>query len=79
MDIYKAAHHGSAQSSYRLPLSVIKPAYSVVSVGDNRFGHPSPLAMRNLQDYSGDVLTTRQDHAVVFNIGEGILVQSYGE
>lgn len=79
VDIYKAAHHGSAQSSYRLPLSVIKPAYSVVSVGDNRFGHPSPLAMRNLQDYSGDVLTTRQDHAVVFNIGEGILVQSYGE
>ena len=38
IDIYKAAHHGSKYSSYRLPLSVLTPDYSVVSVGNNTFG-----------------------------------------
>ncbi len=79
VDIYKAAHHGSAHSSYRLPLSVIKPSYSVVSVGENSFGHPDGRAMKNLSDYSGDVVTTLEDHAAVFRIGEEITIQTYGE
>ena len=79
VDVYKAAHHGSAHSSYRLPLSVVKPSYSIISVGENSFGHPNPLAMRNLADYSGYVYTTMKNHAVVFNIGKEIAVKSYGD
>lgn len=79
IDIYKAAHHGSAHSSYRLPLSAVMPRCSVVSVGENSFGHPSPLALKNLGDYSGEVYTTQQDHAVVFRIADDISIQTYGD
>jgi competence protein ComEC len=79
VDVYKAAHHGSARSSYRLPLSVITPVCSVVSVGKNSFGHPDARAMRNLNDYSSDVYTTLYDHAVVFRFDEKITINTYGE
>ncbi len=79
IDIYKAAHHGSAHSSYRLPLSAVMPLYSVVSVGENSFGHPSTLALKNLEDYSGEVYTTLQDHAVTFRIADEISIETYGD
>ncbi len=78
VDIYKAAHHGSQYSSYRLPLSVLNPKYSVVSVGENSFGHPHAWALRNLADYSDTVYTTLQDHAVVFCLDDTISVKTYG-
>ncbi len=78
VDIYKAAHHGSNGSSYRLPLSALEPEYSVVSVGSNRFGHPGELAVDNLQYYSGEVFYTIDDYAVEFFIGGGIRVHTYG-
>ena len=79
VDIYKATHHGSKYSSYRLPLSVLSPDYSVVSVGANTYGHPDPLAIKNLQDYSGEVLTTVDDYAVEFYIGDTITMNTYGD
>ncbi|MDD5016840.1 MAG: DNA internalization-related competence protein ComEC/Rec2 [Eubacteriales bacterium] len=79
VDIYKAAHHGSKYSSYRLPLSVLTPKFSIVSVGDNSFGHPHAWAMQNLGDYSGEVYTTMDDYAVEFYIGGGVTVNTYGE
>ena len=79
VDIYKASHHGSKFSSYRLPLSVLSPEYSVISVGDNTFGHPHEWALRNLGDYSGAVYTTAEDYAVEFYIDNDITVNTYGE
>ena len=79
VDIYKAAHHGSKFSSYRLPLSELEPKYSIVSVGYNNFGHPHEYAMHNLEDYSDEVYTTIDDYAVEFVIGEDIKVRTYGD
>lgn len=79
VDIYKAAHHGSKFSSYRLPLSELEPKYSIVSVGYNNFGHPHEYAMDNLEDYSDEVYTTIDDYAVEFVIGEDIKVRTYGD
>lgn len=78
-DIYKAAHHGSKRSSYRLPLSVLRPEYSVICVGKNRYGQPDALAAANLSDYSGEVYNTMDDYAVEFYIAEDISVNTYGE
>ncbi len=78
VDIYKAAHHGSKYSSYRLPLSVLSPNFSVVSVGKNTFGHPNELALDNLSDYSDEVFLTNEDYAVEFYINDTIHIQSYG-
>ena len=76
--IYKAAHHGSKFSSYRLPLLALKPKYSVISVGRNAYGHPHTLALRNLEDYSGLVLTTQHDYAIEFFINDTIRIHTYG-
>jgi len=78
VDIYKAAHHGSNSSSYRLPLSALTPDYSVVSVGRNSYGHPGELAMDSLEDYSNTVLTTEEEGAVEFRINDTIRVRTYG-
>jgi len=79
VDIYKAAHHGSKFSSYRLPLGAITPQYSVVCVGKNNFGHPHEWAMENLEDYSKAVYTTKEDYAIEFHIGKDINVNTYEE
>ncbi len=79
IDIYKAAHHGSKFSSYRLPLSALAPGYSVVSAGANSFGHPHEWALRNLEDYSGEVFVTRDDYAVEFVVNDIIKVKTFGD
>jgi len=79
VDIYKAAHHGSKYSSYRLPLEALQPAYSVVSAGRNNFGHPHPWALKNLGDYSGEVFVTRDSYAVEFYIDKEIRVNALGD
>lgn len=76
IDIYKAAHHGSKYSSYRLPMSVLSPQYSVVSVGYNSFGHPHEWAMNCLEEYSDEVFTTLDDYAIEFKIGDDIRVNT---
>ncbi len=78
IDVYKAAHHGSRLSSFRLPLSVIRPRYSVICVGKNRYGQPDELAADNLSDYSGRVYSTMDDAAVEFYISDDIKVSTYG-
>lgn len=78
IDIYKAAHHGSGLSSYRLPLSEIMPRYSVICAGKNRYGLPDELAVANLSDYSGSVFNTMDDMAVEFYIDSDISVKIYG-
>jgi len=78
VDIYKAAHHGSKYSSYRLPLSALSPEYSVVSVGPNSFGQPHEWALKNLEDYSDEVFITQNDYAVEFYIDDDIKVKALG-
>ncbi len=78
VDIYKAAHHGSKSSSYRLPLSVLSPKYSVISVGDNPHGHPHKWAVQNLNDYSERLLITKHDYAVEFFIDREIIINTFG-
>jgi len=43
IDVYKVPHHGSAGSFSEDFLDFIKPKFAVVSVGENQYGHPSPL------------------------------------
>jgi competence protein ComEC len=78
VDIYKAAHHGSKYSSYRLPLSVLSPKFSVVSVGGNSYGQPHEWALKNLGDYSDEVYITRDDYAVEFYVDDDIRVNALG-
>ena len=57
IDILKVAHHGSKSSSSSSFLNSVKPEVSVISVGENSYGHPTNEAIDRLDDY-GDVYRT---------------------
>ncbi|OQA77163.1 MAG: ComEC family competence protein [bacterium ADurb.Bin243] len=63
--VYKVAHHGSKTSSDPGYLNKLKPALSVISCGvNNKFKHPSPSTVQNLQYYSKNTLRTDEDKTV---------------
>lgn len=45
VELYIAGHHGSKHSSSETLLDVIRPETVIVSVGNNRYGHPSQEAL----------------------------------
>jgi len=61
-DLLKAGHHGSNYSSHPLFISRVNPKISVISVGENNYGHPHPDVLERLKntlllrtDKNGDV------------------------
>lgn len=67
--VFKAAHHGSANSNTAEFLHVIRPLAAVISVGkDNRYGHPSPDVLSRLTAAVNDnnVYRTDEDGTVEF-------------
>jgi competence protein ComEC len=70
-DVLKVGHHGSKNSSSELFVGTISPTYSVISVGvNNRYGHPSPEAIKVLTDFGGQILETLEQGMIVFK-GDG--------
>ena len=49
-DLLKVAHHGSKYSSDESFLAAVDPDIAIVSVGKNRYGHPSPEVMDRLSE-----------------------------
>lgn len=64
IDWLKVAHHGSKGSSSKEFVKEVSPEYSIISVGENSYGHPHPDAVEILEDLSEEVLTTRQEGTV---------------
>ncbi|MCZ6917719.1 MAG: DNA internalization-related competence protein ComEC/Rec2 [Gemmatimonadetes bacterium] len=48
MEVLKVGHHGSAGSTTDALLDAVRPAVAVISVGRNRFGHPTPEVLDRL-------------------------------
>ncbi len=48
--VLKVAHHGSAYGTSQALLDAVQPAISVISVGENDFGHPAPPTLQRLDD-----------------------------
>ena len=44
-----AGHHGSADSTSQLLLDTTKPKYVLISVGENRYGHPSKETIARIE------------------------------
>jgi competence protein ComEC len=67
VDILKVAHHGSRFSTSRYFLDILQPAYAMISVGRNNYGHPHSTLINRLEevgaliyrtDLDGDILIT---------------------
>lgn len=66
-DFLKVGHHGSKTSSSKEFINVIKPKYSVISVGkNNRYGHPNKEILENLNN--SKIYRTDQDGSIMFKI-----------
>lgn len=78
--VLKAAHHGARNGVTPAWLSATKPRVVVISVGGNRYGHPSRWAMRYYQavaqeiyrtDIHGDItIRGRRDGSYDVTLGE---------
>ncbi len=62
--VLKVAHHGSGSASSAAFLAVARPQMAVVSVGENRYGHPSAQTLARLGGIT--VLRTDRDGTVEF-------------
>jgi len=67
IDILKVGHHGSKTSSSKEFVNMIKPKYSVISVGkNNRYNHPNKEVLENLQN--SKIYRTDQNGSIMFKI-----------
>jgi len=59
-DILKVAHHGSKTSSCLEFIEAVSPDIAVISVGENRWGHPNQEVLENFQQFNIEILITRE-------------------
>ncbi|KAA9300776.1 MULTISPECIES: DNA internalization-related competence protein ComEC/Rec2 [Aerococcus] len=65
LDYLKVAHHGSDHSSPPELLAQLRPRHAVISVGKkNRYGHPSPRVLADLEAVGAQVWRTDQMGAI---------------
>ena len=65
-DFLKVGHHGSNGSSSEAFLRATGAATAIVNVGKNRYGHPSPDALRRLGSTGFSVDRTDQSGSLVY-------------
>ena len=64
VEVLVVSHHGSRYSSDESFLRAITPDNAVISVGDNRYGHPAEEALRRLQAVGATVWRTDQQGSI---------------
>lgn len=66
VDVFKVAHHGSKYSTGLAILEALHPSEAVISVGKNRYGHPSPEVINRLQASGAHVWRTDREGSVSY-------------
>ena len=64
VEVLVVSHHGSRYSSDESFLRAITPDNAVISVGDNRYGHPAEETLRRLQAIGATVWRTDQQGSI---------------
>jgi competence protein ComEC len=65
-DVLMAGHHGSAGSTSEEFLDALSPQAALISVGSNRYGHPSPQTLERLFERETAVYRTdRSGHVII--------------
>lgn len=78
-DVLKVPHHGSAKATSERLLQSATPEVSVISVGDNNYGHPSEETLERLSVVGSEVYRTDQCGAITVQIASDgrIYVETY--
>lgn len=68
--LLKVAHHGSKYSSDQSFIEAINPDMSVISVGRNTYGHPSPEAIERIAGQGSEIYQTIINGGVLVEVWE---------
>ncbi len=78
IDILKVPHHGSSTSSGQELVDRIKPAYAVIQVGKNNFGHPDKEVLERYEKVDAKIFRNDENGLITFIIDkEGIEIYTY--
>ena len=72
-DVLKVSHHGSPNASGYYFIEAVRPSVSVVSVGENRYGHPSERVLDRLSRAGSQVYRTDADGEVHIRARNGVV------
>ncbi len=67
-DILKVGHHGSDSSTGEDFLNLIHPQKAVVSVGKNKYGHPSLRVLKKLERAGAEILRTDEKGDIILPV-----------
>lgn len=73
--VLKVPHHGAIGGLNKEILSYLNPKYSIISVGENRFGHPSLLTLKLLENTN--LLRTDIHNSIKITVNKRIKIFSY--
>ncbi|MBK9293284.1 MAG: hypothetical protein IPM57_02400 [Oligoflexia bacterium] len=66
-DILKVSHHGSKYSTSDKFLTKVRPKICIISVGNNKYGHPHLEIIKKLRKYNCAVLETNKLGSIKLN------------
>ena len=69
IELLVAGHHGSAHSTSFELLESLRPEIAVISVGQNKYGHPTEETLRRLEIAGVSVYRTDECGSITFNAG----------
>ena len=64
--VLKVSHHGSDTGSSETFLAAVQPTTAVISVGKNKYGHPSLRTIRHLERTGTKILRTDNEGDILF-------------
>ncbi len=67
-NIYRISHHGSPTSTNSDIINAVNPLISIISVGKNLYGHPSPKVIDRLTNFGCEIRRTDEKGAIIFFI-----------
>ncbi len=74
--VLKVPHHGANGGLDKAIVNHLKPEYSIISVGENKFGHPATYTLELLKD--SKILRTDIDNSILIKFGKnGLRVLTY--
>lgn len=65
LDVLKVGHHGAREGTSRDLLEAVRPKLAVISVGKNKFGHPSEEVTTRLAEFGVEIKRTDRDGDIV--------------
>ncbi|MFJ7849398.1 ComEC/Rec2 family competence protein [Peribacillus sp. NPDC097206] len=66
VDVLKVGHHGAKTSSSSAFIKKAKPKYAIISVGKNRYGHPTSTVVKRLNSIKAKIYRTDKSGNIIF-------------